>query len=123
MNRGQEEKNTYLSELFLENLNGDFSRQAVLRALKKCNDEIQKRISAYPCAREENGYFFNREKQMGELSRQITQELVDFGDVYEEFDNMLRPSTKRNYLILQMLYAYRNTFRMRNCEYDIAITI
>lgn len=36
-------KNTYLSELFLENLNGDFSRQAVLRALEKCNDEIRKR--------------------------------------------------------------------------------
>lgn len=97
-------KNTYLSELFLENLNGDFSRQAVLRALEKCNDEIQKRMDAYPCDR---GWltsnFFNRGKQTRKHSRQMTQELVDFWDVYGEFDNMLRPSAKRNYLILQML--------------------
>ncbi|MEY8236915.1 hypothetical protein AALA36_14500 [Lachnospiraceae bacterium 66-29] len=97
-------KNPYLSELFLENLNGDFSRQAVLRALEKCNDEIQKRMGAYPCDR---GWlisnFFNRGKQTRKLSRQITQELVDFWDVYGEFDNMLRPSAKKNYLILQML--------------------
>ena len=32
----------------------------------------------------------------------MTQELMDFWDVYGEFDNMLRPSAKRNYLILQM---------------------
>ena len=96
-------KNTYLSELFLENLNGDFSRQAVLRALEKCNDEIRKRMSAYPCTRGLIGNFFNRGKQTRKLPRQITQELVDFWDVYGEFDNMLRPSAKRNYLILQML--------------------
>ena len=96
-------KNTYLSELFLENLNGDFSRQAVLRALEKCNDEIQKRMGAYPCARGLIGNIFNRGKQTRKLPRQITQQLVDFWDVYGEFDNMLRPSAKRNYLTLQML--------------------
>ena len=60
-------KNTYLSELFLENLNGDFSRQAVLRALEKCNDEIQKRMGAYPCARGLIGNFFNSGKQTRKL--------------------------------------------------------
>jgi len=49
------------------------------------------------------GNFFNSGKQTRKLSRQMTQELVDFWDVYGEFDNMLRPSAKRNYLILQML--------------------
>ena len=96
-------KNTYLSELFLENLNGDFSHQAVLRALEKCNDEIRKRIGAYPYARALIGNFFNRGKQTRKLSREMAQELVDFWDVYGEFDNMLKPSAKRNYLILQML--------------------
>ena len=52
-------KNTYLSELFLENLNGDFSRQAVLRALEKCNDEIRKRMGAYPCAIKEGTRMFS----------------------------------------------------------------
>ena len=95
-------KNTYLSELFLENLNGDFSRQAVLRAWEKCNDEIRKRMGAYPCAIGLIGNFFNSGKQTRKLSKQMTQELVDFWDVYGEFDYMLRPSAKRNYLILQM---------------------
>ena len=92
----KKKKNTYLSELFLENLNGDFSRLAVLRALEKCNDEVLKRMGTYPCTKW-------AEKQTKKLSKQIMQELVDFWDVYGEFDNMLRPSVKRNYLILQML--------------------
>lgn len=96
-------KNAYLSELFLENLNGDFSRHAVLRALEKCNDEIRKRIGTYSCARGLVGCFFNRRTQTRKLSKQITQELADFWDVYGEFDTMLRPNEKRNYLILQML--------------------
>ncbi len=104
-------KNTYLSELFLENLNGDFSRQAVLKALGKCNDEIQKRMGAYPCTRGLIGNFFNRGKQSRKLSRQMMQELVVFWDVYGEFDNMFRPSTKRNYVILEMFKVYRDTFR------------
>ncbi len=96
-------KNAYLSELFLENLNGDFSRQAVLMALEKCNDEIRKRMGAYSCARGLVGCFFNRGTQTRKLSKQMTQELADFWDVYGEFDTMLRPNVKRNYLILQML--------------------
>lgn len=96
-------KNVYLSELFLENLNGDFSRQTVIRALEKCNDEMLKRIGAYPCAKNLIIYLFNRGKQTWKLPKQITQELVDFWDVYGEFDTMLRPNVKRNYLILQML--------------------
>ena len=95
-------KNTYLSELFLENLNGDFSRQAVLRALEKCNDEIRRRMGAHPCTRGLIGNFFNSGKQTRKLSRQMEQELVDFWDVSGEFDIMPRPSAKRNYLILQM---------------------
>lgn len=96
-------KNAYLSELFLENLNGDFSRHAVLRALEKCNDEILKRMDAYPCTKELIDNFFNRGKRTRKLSEQIMQELVDFWDVYDEFDYLLRPGVRRNYLILQML--------------------
>lgn len=99
----KKERNAYLSELFLENLNGDFSRQAVLKALEKCNDEILKRMGAYPYAKGFIGYFFYRVKQKRPLSKQIKQELADFWDVYGEFDNMLRPGVKRNYLILQMI--------------------
>lgn len=96
-------RNDYLSELFLENLNGEFSRPAVLRALGKCNDEMRKRMRIYHCARGLTGCFVSRGKQTRKLSKQIAQELGDFWDVYGEFDHMLSPGVKRNYLILQML--------------------
>lgn len=96
-------QNIYLSELFLEKLNGDFSRKAVLRALEKCNDEILQRMGTYRCARELIDYFIYGEKQKRKISKQIKQELVDFWDVYSEFDDMLKPSIKKNYLILQMI--------------------
>lgn len=96
-------KGVYLSELFLDNLDGDFSHDAVLRALGKCNDEICMRIGAYPCARGRINNFFNREKPTKNLPKQIRQELKDFWDVYSEFDSMLRPGIKKNYLILQIL--------------------
>lgn len=99
----KKKKDAYLSELFLENLNGDFSRHAVLRALEKCNDEIRKRMGVYSCARGLIDYFLYREKHMRKLSNQIMQELEDFWDVYSEFDHMLRPGIKRNILILQMI--------------------
>lgn len=96
-------KNTYLSELFLESLNGDFSRKAVLKALEKCNDEILKRMHIYPCAKGVIDTFFCRVKQKKRISNQIRQELIDFWDVYSEFDNMFQSSTKKEYLILQMI--------------------
>lgn len=40
MNHEQKEKTTYVYDLFLEKLNEDFSRKAVLKALEKCNDEM-----------------------------------------------------------------------------------
>lgn len=96
-------QNTYLSELFLEKLNGDFSHKAVLRALKKCDDEILKRMGTLSCAGELISRFIYREKQKRKISKQIEQELADFWDVYGEFDDMLKPTAKRNYLILRMI--------------------
>lgn len=99
----KEKKKMYLSELFLEKLNGDFSRKAVLRALEKCNDEMLQRLGTYQCAGELIGYFFNEEGQQQNVSKRIKQEFGDFWDVYGELDDMLTPGIKRNYLILQMI--------------------
>lgn len=38
MEKGKQE--LYLSELFLETLNGDFSLNAVLKALGKCDEKV-----------------------------------------------------------------------------------
>ena len=102
MNRGQAEKYLFVWIIFGE-FEWRFLTSGSVKALEKCNDEIQKRMGAYPYVRGLIGNFFNREKHTRKLSRQMTQELVDFWDVYGEFDSMLRPSAKRNYLILQML--------------------
>lgn len=94
----------YLSELFLKHLNGDCSRKTVLRALRKCNDEMLQRLGAYPCAGEIIGCIFNGD----EATKQTKQEFEDFWDVYGEFDDMLTPKMKKNYLILQIAEAYIN---------------
>ncbi len=91
----KEKQRVYLSELFLKKLNGDFSRRAVLKALKKCNDEILQRVKTCQCSGDFICFFFSREGQK--------QELADFWDVYSEFDDMLRPEVKKTYLILQMI--------------------
>lgn len=96
MNR--KKKKLYLSELFLEKLNGDFSNKAVIRAVENCNDEILKRMSTYPFARDLIDYFF-----YGKEQKQIKQELGDFRDVYHEFDKLIKPNIKKNYLILQVI--------------------
>lgn len=80
---------TYLPELFLNKLNGDFSQKAVLRALEKCNDEMLQRLGSYQCARELIEYCFNTYSEQRIIPKQLKQEFMDFWDVYGEFDEML----------------------------------
>jgi len=99
---GKEKQELYLSELFLQKLNGDFSRKAVIMALEKCNDDILQRLGTYGLAGELIGCFINggREKQ---VSSKIKQEISDLLDVYGEFDDMITSKMKRDYLILQII--------------------
>ena len=55
---------TYLSELFLETLDGDYSKESVNRAVMACNAEYELRTTEVP-----------------------KKELKDFWEVYREFDN------------------------------------
>lgn len=36
----EEKQELYLSEVFLETLNGDFTLKAVLKALRKCDEKV-----------------------------------------------------------------------------------
>lgn len=90
-------KQVYLSELFLKELHGDCSIKSVLAALRKCNNEFLKRLSG-----EESEYLIDYLfKKSGTLPNYITQELNDFNDVYSEFEYIITPSAKNQFLILQ----------------------
>lgn len=61
----------YLSELFLQQLDGDFSTESVMKALNKCDEELKSRM----CVSAEDAYSID--------------EMRAFWDVYKEFDSEL----------------------------------
>lgn len=99
----KEKQKMYLSELFLEKLNEDFSQKAVFRALEKCNDEMHKRLENYQCTGELIDVIFKKDGQKQEAYKRMWQEFMDFWDVCREFNDMFTPEMRKNYLILQMI--------------------
>lgn len=98
MNAGKPE--LYLSELFLEELNGDFSLEAILSALRKCDAEVihKSKLHSYG-----NVKFLRLFKKLGikrRVPKYIQQEFLDFWDVYKEFDDMLTAGMRKEYYIL-----------------------
>lgn len=98
----KEKQELYLSEIFLETLNGDFSLKAVLKALKKCDEKVTQRTGVYGRVRKFMEQKFGVFEVNLKVPRNMRQEFWDFWDVYGEFDDMLTPGMKRKYLILQM---------------------
>lgn len=99
----KEKKKLYLSELFLETLNGDFSLEAVLKALKRCDEEILHKLDGCGFV---NRLFKAFRRMLGlkkEIHPNMQQGLLDFWDVYGEFDNMLSPGMKKKYFVLRMI--------------------
>lgn len=93
-----EKKKVYLSELFLDELNEDFSANSVMNALWKCNNELLLRLSKGIESEHLINYLFCKKKY---LPSYIEQEFTDFIDVYIEFDNIIEPYQKSKLLILQ----------------------
>lgn len=91
----KEKQKTYLSELFLEKLNEDFSQKAVLRAFEKCNDEILKRLENYQYAEELVAVFCKKDDRKQEVSKEMRQEFMDFRDVCREFNDFFMPEIER----------------------------
>lgn len=98
----KEKQELYLSEIFLETLNGDFSLKAVLKALKKCDEKVNQRAGVCGRVRKLMEQKFGVSEITLKVPRNMRQEFWDFWDVYGEFDYMLIPGMKRKYLILQM---------------------
>ncbi len=93
----------YLSELFLKTLNRDFSLEAVLKALSKCDNEVLQKLKVYRYVSMINRQLPRRLGLIRIVVENIQQEIYDFLDVYEEFDDMLTLEMKKKYFILQII--------------------
>ncbi len=98
-------KNMYLSELFLKSLNGNYNTSTALIALEVCNKELRKQMIGIEDKMERIRYFFCTDKK-GEIVEPNARylELMDFWDVYQDFDKEIPYEIKQNMWILQMIY-------------------
>lgn len=85
-------KGMYLSELFLIELHEDYSIMAVQNAVHKCNSEFINRVS------------IGKRLGISNLSA-YKQELLDFNDVYKEFDKELDCLGIKQFFIIQQLQS------------------
>ena len=100
MNEGK--PNLYLSELFLETLNGDFSLEALLKALKNCDEEVILRSKKHGHGNMKISRLLRKFGFKHKVPQYVQQEFLDFWDVYKEFDDMLPAGIKKEYYILQL---------------------
>ncbi len=88
----------YLSEVFLSNLNGDFSTEKVIYAVRECNQELIGRFKNPKYLGDFVAYLSN-----DQAPKYIYQEFLDFWDVYGEFDDYLISEIEEKYLILKIM--------------------
>ena len=95
----------YLSELFLQSLNGSYDTNTALIALEICNKELCGRMNGVEEEAECIRYFFCTDEN-GEIIEPNAryQELMDFWDVYRGFDDEIPYESKKSMWILQMIY-------------------
>lgn len=93
-----EKEEQYLSEVFLSNLNGGFSTEKVIYAVRACNQELIGRFKSPKYLRDFIAYLSN-----DQAPKYIYQEFLDFWDVYGEFDDYLISEVKEKYLILKIM--------------------
>lgn len=99
----EQKQEMYLSEMFLETLDGDFTLKAVLRALEECDEVIVQRQGVCGSVEKFMKPKCGVSKLFLKMPLSIRQEIWDFWDVYGEFDYMLTPGMKRRFSILQMV--------------------
>lgn len=96
----------YLSELFLDQVDGDFSVESVEAALKKCEEELNGRLMGKhgekhlaDCFVEANGTAY--------IPNEQGYEILAFWDVYKEFDQEIREEVKASAQILSLAREIR----------------
>lgn len=95
-------KRMYLSELFLDVLGEDYSKEAVKEALARCSQEMFRRMGSFEDEKRLETVFFQSEE--GRNPTEAFEEIMAFWDVYGEFDGCLLPEEKKEFPILQTVY-------------------
>ena len=91
----------YLSELFLMELDEKYTREAVRKALHRCNDEVLCRLGTVRDLKVVCRQSFGE----GETDQSIKfAELADFWAVFSEFDDMLSVGETRDILLMRLIY-------------------
>jgi len=93
----------YLSELFLQELNQDYSAVSVRKALYLCNEEIARRLGPVGDLKAKCREYFGYEQETDE-NREFA-ELADFWDIYKEFDHILSLRETEELLIMKLVYV------------------
>lgn len=78
--------NHYLSEVFLDNLEEDYSATSVHAALKACENELNQRLDRIPSSIGKGLYFLETDGAGFRKRNSIYGEILDFWDVMREFD-------------------------------------
>lgn len=92
----------YLSKLFLEVLDGCYTKEAVKKALAGCSREMLRRMGSFEDETRLETVFFTSDD--GKDTTEAFEEIMDFWDVYSEFDEYLLPEERKEFPILQTVY-------------------
>lgn len=82
-------KSRYLSEVFLETLDENFTKESVLRAVEACERE-----------------FNSRSEDLEQAASH--KELLDFWDVYREFDELFQEQERASFQLLHVIRKVRD---------------
>lgn len=95
----------YLSELFLQVLEEKSDANAAQKALEVCNKEFCRQMNGVVDEKDCITYFFYTDENNDIIKpNDRYQELMDFWDVYQGFDDEIPHEAKKNMWILQMIY-------------------
>lgn len=78
-----------LSEVFLDELNGDFSDASVGRALQICDRILKEQLAGIKTEEEFVSYFFEQAEEDSIIVNEKGEELFAFWDVFDEFREVL----------------------------------
>lgn len=92
----------YLSELFLQHMGSDMTQEKAIMALEKCNEQICREMDWKDGQEIFSSMFLCMDKD-GEVTglNKKGQEILDFWDVYKEFDCAVPKKTKEKMLLLK----------------------
>lgn len=103
----------YLSELFLQHIGENPTPDKVRTALEKCNQQICTEMAPARGQEISTALLFTKDKD-GNITglNKKGQEILDFWDVYKEFDSQIPKETRNQLALLQAADALRSEIQI-----------